>query len=230
MKLTGKLMSIRWTFVTTLGLALSLFFVPQHLLAEERPGKSTAPVFWWWDSFNSVGESALLRTTSGITTVFHTSGLPAGQAVTLWFIFFNNPESCSSNPCSIADMFDPDVAGDFHFASGHIVGTGGQQTFAAHLSVGDTSGSGRLEVGLDEGIALIDPFKAEVLLAIHSHGPALTGRDLKSQISTYLGGCQVFLGPDGFASGPDDVPSFVGECSTVQFSLHQPLSLELQDD
>ncbi|MCI0626282.1 MAG: hypothetical protein L0387_32335 [Acidobacteria bacterium] len=204
-------------------LALAVTLLPSTgALAAEPATRTTANVYWGWDSANPVGTSELIRSSSGITAVFNSSGLPAGQAVTLWFIIFNNPEHCSTTPCTLpADLFAPDVDGDFHFGSGHVVGAGVTTTFAGHLNIGDTSGSGRVEVGLDAGFPLADPYKAEVLLAIHSHGPMLEGQALKSQINSFLGGCQVFLGPNGLAAGPQDVPDQIGECSTLQFSLHR---------
>ena len=51
---------------------------------------------------------------------------------------------------------------------------------------------------------------------MHSHGPALTGEELKAQISSYTGGCETFLGNQyGIAQGPQDVPMAPHECSTI---------------
>lgn len=181
---------------------------------------TTEGVYWWWDPGRAVGTSDLIRTSDGVTAVLHTSELPAGQAVTLWFIMFNHPEACLTNPCSAPDLFNPATGGDFHFASGHVTGGSGNTTFAAHLSVGDVSGSGLVETGLGPAVPLMNPRTAEITLALHSHGPKLKGQDLKRQISSYLGGCNVFNGPDGFAGGPEDVPDAPYECSTIQFSYH----------
>jgi hypothetical protein len=209
--------------------ATPLFAAPTMTLAQ--PAQiSTANVYWSWDSNTPIGTATLIRSASGITAVFDSQGLPAGQAVTLWMIIFNNPEHCDSVPCANVavapnefppDLFNPGVAGDFHFASGHVTSPAGRLTLGGHLRVGELRASGRLEVGIDGGIPLMDPFKAEVLLAVHSHGPALRGTALKQQLNSFLGGCQAFLGPDGFAAGPGDVPDAVGECSTLQFSVHR---------
>jgi hypothetical protein len=193
------------------------------LMAMEPAVHTTADVYWWWDRENPVGQSTLVRTTSGITAIFQTSELPPGQAVTLWFIFFNNPELCEEDPCAVPfDIFTEGVDADFHFASGQVTGGSGRATFAAHLQPGDISGSGRVEVDIDDGFPLMDPYKAEVVLALHSHGPAQRGRALRHQISSFSGGCDVFLGTFGFSDGPGDIPSQMGECSTFQYSLHQP--------
>lgn len=204
--------------IAALGVVAS---TPALAQASERVVQTTANVYQWWDRDNPVGTATLTRSDAGITAVVHTSGLPPGQAVTLWFIFFNKPENCLTSPCSVpADVFTPSAEADFHFGSGHVVGGEGTATFAAHLSVGDTSGSGKVEIGAGDGVPLTDPLGAEVVLALHVHGPAQKGQTLKSQISSYLGGCEVFLGPDGFAAGPNDVPHQKGECATTQISVH----------
>jgi hypothetical protein len=74
---------------------------------------------------------------------------------------------------------------------------------------------------LGNEVPLIDPYKAEIVLAIHRHGPALQGQQLKHQLNSFSGACVNFIGPDGFAASPEDVPDQVGECSTIQFSRHQ---------
>jgi hypothetical protein len=215
---------------TVLGCFLLLTLLASSAVLAGGPASVThSNVYWWWDLEQPVGTSTLIRNDSGITAVLETSGLPSGQAVTLWFIFFNRPENCDSDPCAalevapnelLADLFAAEVGADFHFGSGNVIGGSGRAAFGAHLAVGDVDGSGRVEIGLDTGIPLLDPANAEVLLALHSHGPKLQGTALRDQISSYLGGCQTFLGVDGFATGPADVPTDQGECGTIQFSLH----------
>ena len=70
-------------------------------------------------------------------------------------------------------------------------------------------------------VGLLNPQTAEIQLALHSHGPAGSGQVLKAQLSSFLGGCLVFLGPDGIADGPEDMPDAAGECSTFQYSVHE---------
>jgi hypothetical protein len=215
----GKIVPESTVFFGLLVLAVTLLSITPAM-AGEQAVRTTANVYWNWDTVNPVGTSEIIRSSSGITAVFKTSGLPAGHAYTLWMVFFNNPELCSVPLACVAppDVGSPTIVSDFHFVNG-IVGGSGNLTLAGHLKVGDTSGSGLVEIG-QTGFPLVDPFKAQVLLAIHSHGPKLTGQGLKSQISSFLGGCEVFLGPDGAGAGPQDVPDQIGECSTLQFSSH----------
>ena len=102
----------------------------------------------------------------------------------------------------------------------------GTTTFAGHLQAGDTGASGKAELAA-AGVApvvavpLTDVDGAEVVLALHDHGPADSGQTLRAQLSSFLGGCSTFNGPDGFAAGPADIPDAMGECSTFQRSLHE---------
>lgn len=188
------------------------------------PSVSSQDVFWIWDPSAVTGMSSLVRTDMGLSAELRTSELPPGTAMTLWIIVFNNPGACASSPCMAADLFNPAVQGDFLYAGGNVVGGGGRSAFGGHVAVGDNSGSGHLEIGAPGlAVGLIDPHGAEVHLVVHSHGPASTGQTLKQQISSFLGGCQQFLGnPYGIAEGPDDVPLAAGECSSIQAAVYQP--------
>lgn len=143
----------------------------------------------------AVGTSTITRTMGGVSIVNHTTGLTPGDAVTNWFVVFNNPEACIvPGECSDADVLafigslmagEPDnpVGIDVLFATGHVV-NGDRTSFAAHLAVGDTSGSlfGPFSVGLQ------DPFEAEVHSIVRTHGPAIPGI-VNDQIRTVDGGC-----------------------------------------
>lgn len=195
--------------------------------AAAASGRTTEPVTWLFDPGTPIGSSTLVRTDSGISAVFHSSGVPKGSAVTLWFIVFNNPAACHSHPCGLADLlFNLDAKGDFLVGDGTVVGGTGTVTMAGHLAVGDTRNSAFPEIGMpDRPIGLSNPWGAQVSLLLHSHGPAVPGQTLKSQISSFTGGCSVFQGNlelpgSGLADGPEDIPDAVGECSTLQGSVH----------
>ena len=187
-------------------------------------GKRTAsPVYTTWDTATAVGRSALVRNNNGISATVETSNLPPGQPVTLWFGVFNNPAACATHPCGPSDVANPAVQVDFLWGGGNIGGESGNGAFAGHLRVGDVSGSVFIEFGTPQAaIGLLDPWSAEIHLLLHAHGPALTGQTLKAQLTSFLGGCEVFLGgPDGVADGPGDLPTNVGECATFQESIHR---------
>lgn len=185
--------------------------------------RSTSAVAWTWGE-QAPGWSTLVRTDSGVSANYHTEGVPSGHVVTMWFIVFNNPAACNDSPCSIEDLiFNKNAEGDFLIGAGSVLGGSGVSGFGGSLNVGDTSGSGFFEIGMPErAVGLTNPRGAEVHLALHSHGPKLSGQALKSQISSYTGGCEVFLGNEfGIADGPDALPSAEGECTTFQASIHE---------
>ncbi|GAA4868651.1 hypothetical protein [Luteimonas vadosa] len=203
-----------------LGLAIALSASGEAFAGSQS---TTTDAFWLWNPAAIVGDAKLVRTETGVSARWSSLGLPKGSAVTLWFVVFNNPAECATTPCGAPDLFNPAVQGDFLLGGGHVIGANGMANFGGHLSLGDASGSGHIEIGFPGlAVGLTNPYGAEVHLLLHSHGPAKTGQMLKSQISSFLGGCTTFLGPDGFAAGPGDVPDEDGECSTIQASIHMP--------
>ena len=180
------------------------------------------PVSWWWDESDRVGVSVLHRSDDGIRALFASKGYTPGDAVTLWAIHFNNPSACATSPCSVpADVFNEAAEADFYWVAGKVVGPSGRLVLRGSLAVGQTAYSGKVEIGAGDAVPLVNPFGAEIVLATHSHGPAAEGEALAAQLTSFTGGCEVFNGADGFATGPQDIPDAVGECSTIQGSRHQ---------
>jgi hypothetical protein len=182
---------------------------------------TSSDVNFFWDPV-PVGSSTLVRTDSGISATLQTSGLDSGHVMTLWWVIFNSPEKCATSPCGPNDLFSGVAGGDFLFAAGRVVGGSGKATFAGQLAVGDDSGSAFYEIGMPElAHGLTNPQGAEVHLLVHSHGPAVPGRTLQAQLSSFLGGCEEILGNDfGLAEGPEDMPTERGQCVTFQGSMH----------
>ncbi len=192
---------------------------------------SKSPPFWTFAAPPPAGMTKLVRSKNGLSAQFKTTGLTAGHAVTLWIMFFDNPEACTEpgfcNPD--IDIGRPGVNFDFHYAGGHVVNDKAT-TLTGHLRVGELSTSGWAELVAIGGAPpffvapLTNPMGAQVILALHSHGPAQTGKVLVDQMSSYLGGCVLpFLGnAAGFAQDWSDIPDEEGECSTIQVAFHMP--------
>jgi hypothetical protein len=190
--------------------------------------RSVQPISNLWDPATVVGEATLVRTDAGLSATVRSSDLPAGQAVTMWFIVFNNPSACAAM-CGLWDLlFNLEAEGDFLVGAGHVTGASGTGAFGGSLAVGDTRGSAFPEIGMpDRPIGLSNPWGAQVTILLHSHGPAMSGADLVSQIGSFTGGCSVFQGDlelpgSGLADGPEDVPDAPGECSTFQGTAFLP--------
>jgi hypothetical protein len=114
-----------------LAVALCAFALP--LAAQADPATTqTVDVTGWNDlgtppgpTSDVHGTASLVRRDDGISMTFRTSGLPAGDAVTIWWI--------------IVDPATGDVVSG-QFAAGHVVGGNGVASFAGSLAEGDTSG------------------------------------------------------------------------------------------
>lgn len=164
------------------------------------------------------GTSTLHRSANGITVNYKTSGLIPGNAYTLWFAVFNNPEECSGD-CDVEDLFDPATGPDYLYATGHVIGASGEGNFSAHLGVGDDSGSIADLFGLPSSGGLNEgkTFSSEIHLVLRDHGPAQPGL-IDEQLSQFIGGCVTDLGY--FEQDALEV----GECSDIEFAIHPPVS------
>lgn len=192
---------------------------------------SKSPPIWTFPAPPPAGMTKLLRSDRGLGAMFWTNGLTPGNVVTLWIMFFDNPEACTTpGACNPAvDIGKPGVRFDFHYAGGRIV-RGNRTIMLGFLPVGELSTSGWAEMA-EIGRAppffatpLTNPKGAQVTLAVHDHGPAQSGRTLYEQLTSYLGGCKLpFLGDaGGFAQSAADLPANPGECSTIQVAFHNP--------
>lgn len=207
-------------------LAVAAFFVSVAVPVNahgRNHNRTRSPVWWQWDESSVAGQSTLVRYNWGMQATLRTSGLTPGDTVTMWIIFFSNPEECSTTPCSRpADVMNAAAGADLYVGDGVVVGEDGKATFRGLLRVGQIYGSLKDEVGKVPGVRLTDPFGSEVALGLHSHGPVQEGEILREQLSTFLGGCTVLTGNNGFATGREDMPDEVGECTTFQGSVHLP--------
>ncbi len=173
--------------------------------------RETRPVQMFVDGSTVAGAwSTLDRNASGISMTLHTSGLPAGDAATVWWVVFNEPQNCTHGGaglrCGPGDL--PPFGGDGSaetsvlYAAGHVIGGNGTANYGGHLAIGDTSGAAF-------GNGLTNPLGADVHLVVRDHGPVI--RNLASEmIHTFGGGCS-------------NMPPFTGPnvCDDVQFSAHE---------
>lgn len=81
-------------------------------------------------------------------------------------------------------LFNADARGDFLLGKGQVIGGSGVGNFGGSLKIGDVTGPGFPEIGMPgRAIGLTNPRGAEVHLAPHTHGPKLSGQDLRSHRS-----------------------------------------------
>lgn len=123
----------------------------------------------------------------GATLQVHTSGLTPGHAVTLWVVFFNNPEHCSDGECGPDDAFPPPgntaAGASVTYGDGLVVGDDGRAYFGAHVAVDEDAAPWP--------VGLLNPRTAEVHFILRDHGPALPEL-VYEQITTAGAGCNNF--------------------------------------
>jgi hypothetical protein len=130
---------------------LSVVLISRAGAAPTTSPVSTSPVT---SSAGAVGTSTLVRSDSGIAFSLQTSGLPAGHAVTVWWMVVN------------PDAAAPSVL----YAAGHVIDDSGAAGFGGSLQEGDTDGVVELPGLSLEG--LLDATGATVVLVVRDHGPA----------------------------------------------------------
>jgi hypothetical protein len=130
---------------------LSVVLISRAGAAPTTKPVSTSPVT---SSAGAVGTSTLVRTDSGLAFSLQTTGLPAGHAVTVWWMVVN------------PDAAAPSVL----YAAGHVIDDSGAAGFGGSLQEGDTDGVVELPCLSLEG--LLDATGATVVLVVRDHGPA----------------------------------------------------------
>lgn len=196
-----------------------------HLLEEVNLSydKSAAMIRTEADVINPIlgevtGTSVLRRTKNGLTVNYKSDNLIPRHTYTMWWVIFNNPEACATQPCTMDDFMNAEeVQPVLLYGAGHLVGQSGKGNFSSHIKVGDDSGSINELLGLPEVEGLLEgkAFTAEVHMILRSHGPAIPGQ-INEQISAFPGGCEVEFEP--FTEIPDEK----GECGDVEMSIHLP--------
>ncbi len=169
----------------------------------------TQPVLWFADASLTGGMSHLTRTTDTILVTVEVVGLVPGDAVTLWWVVFNNPAGCGA-ACG-DDEFDPNGPGfgpaqvAVGNATGNVVKSDGTLEFGGILRQGINDDHQILFGAGGDGVNLLTvaPDDAEVHIVVQIHGEARGGPKLREQLTFFEANC---------------TPS----CADVQFAVHQP--------
>lgn len=196
---------IRRTLVAAGAAALLLALGALPAAAAERV---TASVLWMPPSglSGSVAgaEATLVTGERGASFTIHTGSLKPGEAYTVWWVIFNDPAACTTNPagpirCGAGDVPRAGVRASLQYGAGHVVGESGVGNFAGSLREGDTSGC---QPVLPCNAGLEDATSAEIHLVVRTHGAAAPGY-VPDQIGSFNGGCN--------AGEPNE-----GKCKNVQ--------------
>lgn len=168
------------------------------------------------------GAAVLTRLKNGVAMRLSTVDLNPKDAVTVWWVVFDEPTMCSDNECGENDIFNLDSDGKFILnddgsppvngagveaaqitvlrADGHVIDESGTAQYSSRLPIGDVS-----EALFGGGLQ--NPLSAEIHLVVRTHGPAIPGK-VDSMLYGVNGGCE-----GAFPNPP---------CSDVQFAVFKP--------
>lgn len=215
-------------------LGVLLLMLPAVALAQDDVPNSISPVHRFSD-FVEIQDtwSTLSRYENGVMATLHTRELSPDDVVTMWWVIFNEPASCSE-ACDLDDIYifeDGEmVIGESGpalnlaqieaaqiavlGATGSVISNDGEGHFSAVLMTGDSpnivfrpSDERAAQAASSDAGVLQDPLKAEIHLVLRTHGP-INPDALDEQILTFNGGCA--------AEWPNE------PCQDVQFAVHQP--------
>lgn len=137
-------------------------------------------------------QATLLRQSTWMKHESFVTGLVPGHVFTVWWIFFNNPQSCggggpNGTRCSFADIGNAAVQASFEGGGGGIVDGSGDLYVENSINENDAS---RCVSGapLPCNGGLHDASTADVMLITRDHGPPQDGI-LDQQQTTFGGGC-----------------------------------------
>ena len=181
----------------------------------------TKLLFFADESVVKDGAAVLTRLKNGVAMRLSTVNLEPKDAVTIWWVVFDEPTKCSDE-CNENDIFNLDADGEFILnddgsppingagveaaqitvirADGHVVDESGAAQFSSRLPIGDVS-----EALFGGGLQ--NPMTATIHLIVRTHGPAIPGK-LDSMLYTVNGGCE-----GAFPNPP---------CADVQFAIFEP--------
>jgi hypothetical protein len=182
-------------------------------LTEEGPlGPAAAPVVVTELPLSGTGLAGtvtLTRSSQGLEADIEvTAGLTTGNAYSVWWAIFDNPQGCDANGCDSFDLRNIRQAQGSLVNGGGFVAGGGPVFHQTDLTRHDVEGKS-VEVGDPSGVD--NPYGAEVHLVLRSHGEAEADpADLAVQTGTFGVFCNL----------PD--PPVVGGCLNVAAAMFAP--------
>ena len=168
----------------------------------------TQSVLRFADGMDTGGLSHLTRTGDTILVTIEVEGLVPGDAVTLWWVVFNNPAGCTAPFCGTDDDFTEEGIMNAQIgvgnASGNVVKSNGTMELGGALRKMENHDH-QILFGAAFGAYLltVDPDDAEVHMVLQNHGQGRGGEKLREQLTYFEANC---------------TPS----CEDVQFAVHSP--------
>lgn len=190
----------------------SLFLGASFICTTAVAQTDEQPLLWFADASDTGGTTFLTRLDESMLVSAEVQGLTPGDAITFWWVVWNNPAGCSDGICG-DDEFNPGNEGLLQTsqavvgnASGNLVKSNGTLEFGAVLRK-NTNDDHQVLFGAGFAspfLLTVDPEDAEVHLVVQKHGQGRGGEKLREQLTYFEANC---------------TPS----CADVQFSVHPPL-------
>lgn len=157
------------------------------------------------------GSVTLTRTSQGLSADIEiTGGLIPGNAYSVWWAIFDNPQGCDANGCQSFDLRNIRQAQGALVNGGGFVAGSGAASHQTDLTRHDPEGKS-VEAGDPSGVD--NTYGAEVHVVVRSHGEAESDPgDLALQTGTFSVFCNL----------PD--PPFAGGCANVAAAMFPPPS------
>jgi hypothetical protein len=169
---------------------------------------TVAPIFEFPPGSGSgvSGEATLTRTSEGLWLDQDLAGLIPGNAYTVWWVIFDNPQGCDAD-CDPSDLSRRQAQPSLVNGGGFVAG-GTTQFYSSHLARHDVEGR---QVQLGDPSGVDNTYGAQVHVVLRSHGTAVMDpADQAEQTSTFNGFCNpvcanvsaaVFLTPEAPGQG-----------------------------
>lgn len=148
----------------------------------------TKPMSWTPDSGMTAGPVegttvVLEKGPFGVAMAIKSSGLTPGDVVTVWWVAIQNPQVCSTNPCTPIETMSIESGSDsvVALAASGVVAADGTISLASFLPTGEVEGN-------FFDTTLHSPETAEYHLPIHNHGP-LDPSIAQEMLTSFRAGC-----------------------------------------
>lgn len=124
------------------------------------------------------GAAYLIRSKNGLTAKVMAADLEPGHPYTIWWIIFNKPGMCATNPCGAADLMAAD--GAVHYATGAVAGGTGELNAEFSTTSGGAPAGAVVNTTLPKtSLTANNGFNAEIhLVLVDHHDPAALTEDL----------------------------------------------------
>jgi hypothetical protein len=147
----------------------------------------------------------------GVAMAIRSSGLTAGDVVTVWWVAIQSPQFCAAVPCTPTETMTAASESDsvLALAASGVVGDDGTISLASYMPIGEVDGN-------FFDTTFHSPETAEYHLPIHNHGP-LDPNIAQEMLTSFRAGCTDESLPEYYPqTALSDGVAGNFDCSTVQ--------------